>query len=420
MFPFEPQRESRLIQIAGGILLAGFLIFLSALPVSAAIDEPTVYIQSYNLTPSVLVPGDTGTLTVVIKNTATTATQRESSGAYSGGQFASEQSADIKTVIDSIELKGNGLEVITGMYERFGALGPGQSVPVTFSIRAPQKEGIYYPEVWVDINQGKSVRYPIPVNVNSWDQVLKAPALVVEKSLPDSVNPGDSFSVNLNVTNAGALRANQVTLSVNTSTTSIGVKGPNMLMLDSLDGDATKPVQLDFISDKNAPLGLQKVNLLFTYQLPDGTSKQQTETIQVPVKGKAEMNIASITTEPKTPAAGDQVNLIIRLENTGTDTAKSVSASVDLPMEGTKEAFIGKIKQTNDAPAVFTVKTTGSGDFPYTLTVKYNDEWGEHTLTRTLHFNVGQSDNIGIIIAALVIAAGAAFYFLYWRRRGAA
>jgi len=406
-----------------GLFASGFLVLciLSLVIVPAcADDQPTVTIDSYTLTPQVLAPGDSGTLSVVIKNTAGSATLTESSGTYLGGAFATTKTVDIPATIDTILLQGNGIEVVSGNYQRFGALGPGQSVTVTFAIRAPQKEGIYFPEVWVDINGGKNVRYPIPVNVNSLDQLIRTPTIVVEKQLSGDVNPGESFTVLLNAKNAGALRAGQVTMTINTSTTSIGVEGPNTILLGDIEGGASYQVPLSFVTDKNVPLGLQKINLNLAYQLPDGSQKQQTEVVQVPIKGKAEMNIASITTEPANPAAGDQVTLIIRLENTGTDTAKSVSAAVDLPMDGTKEAFIGKIKPNNDAPAIFTVKTGAAGDYAYTLTTKYTDEWGNHTLTRTLHLIIAQSDYTAVIILIVIVAAGAAFYFLYWRRRGAA
>jgi len=56
--------------------------------------------------------------------------------------------------------------------------------------------------------------------------------------------------------------------------------------------------------------------------------------------------------------------MILRIENTGTDDAKSVSASVDLPMDGNKETFIGKIEPDNDAPAVFYLRDRDSGNFP--------------------------------------------------------
>jgi len=419
MHQISYSQKSKTTLFAAGIVLAGLLLLLLANPVSAdTTSASTVFIEKYTLTPTVLAPGDSGTITVVIKNTANTATQRESTGISPGGIFASEQTTDVKTVIDSIGLDGNGMEVLSDNYHRFGAIGPGQSVPVTFSIRAPMKDGMYYPEVWVDIDGGKNVRYPIPVNVNSRDQVLQAPAIVTGKSLPDSINPGDSFIVILDLKNAGALRANQLTLSMSTSTPSIGVKGPNSLALSDIEAGASRPVELDFITDRNAPIGLQQINLQLSYQLPDGTTKQQTEQIQVPMKGEARMSIASVTIDPPMPTAGNTVNLIIRLENTGTDTAKSVIAAIDLPLEGTKEAFIGKILVDNDAPAIFTVVAEKPGDYAYNLTVNYSDEGGDHTLTRPMHQLVAPVDRTPLIVLVVVIIAIAAFYFLYWRRRG--
>jgi uncharacterized repeat protein (TIGR01451 family) len=146
--------------------------------------------------------------------------------------------------------------------------------------------------------------------------------------------------------------------------------------------------------------------------------KQQTEEIQVPVRGKAEMNIASITVDPATPTSGNPVNLIIRLENTGTDTAKSVTAEIDLPLEGTREIFIGKIKVDNDAPAIFTVQAGKPGDYAYNLTVNYTDDWGTHTMTRTLHQVIGPAFPTGLVVLVVLIGVGAGVYFLYWRRRG--
>jgi hypothetical protein len=391
------------------------ILMIAVPPVRAESDQPTVFIQNYTITPQVLVPGDLGTITVVIRNTATTATLRELSGMTSGGEFTNTRSVDIPTEIDSISMQGNGITVISDTYNRFGSIGPGQEATVTFAIRAPNKEGIYFPEVWVDINGGKNVRYPIPVNVNARNQVLRAPAIVVEKSLPDSVNPGESFSVGLTLKNAGILRAHQLIVSVNTSTSSIGVKGPNTLVIDELDGGASRDIRIDFVTDKKAPLGLQKVNLLFGYQLPDGTAKQQSDIIEVPVKGKAELGFVSVDTNPPRLTANTPFDLTIRIENTGTGDAEQVSAKIDLPAEGTKEAFIGKIKPGNDAPAVFLLEGARAGTHSYTLNVTYTDDMGVHTMTRQMNVRVLETDISGtiILVVIILIVLGAVAY-RYW------
>jgi hypothetical protein len=411
-------QRSRGGYLALGIIFTGVIMLMSACLVSAqTTNDPAVFIENYTVTPAVLAPGDAGTLTVLIKNTANTATQRESSRVIEG-LFASEQNADIKTVIDSIGIDGNGIGILSDNYLHFGAIGPGQAVPVTFSIRAPYRDGLYYPEVWVNVNGGKNVRYPIPVNVNSKDQVLRVPAIVVEKWIPESIDPGDSFTVKLNVKNDGILRASQVSFSITPDTTSIGIRGPTTLALSDLDGGMSKEIPVEFITDKSVPSGLQRVNLLITYFLPDGTEKKQNEQIQIPIQGKAEMSIASVTQNPERPVPKNVVNLIIRLENTGTDTAKSVVAAIDLPMEGTRQAFIGKIKKENDAPAIFTITPEKPGDYEYNLSVNYTDEWGEHTQNQTLHLIVSSTDSLGSVIIVTVILAGGVFFIIFWRRRG--
>lgn len=401
-----------------GMFITMMILLIPACPVLAATtDEPAVFIEKYIVTPSVLAPGDPGMITVYLKNTANTATKRESSGVIDG-VFANEQNTDIKTIIDSIGIDGKGITILSDNYLRFGAIGPGQSIPVTFSIRAPYDEGLYYPEIWVNVDGGKNVRYPIPVNVNSKDQILRAPAIEVEKSMPESINPGDDFVVYLHVKNNGLLRANEMSLSLSPGTPAIGVKGPTTLALSDLDGGMSKEVQVEFITDRTLSSGLQHVTLNITYFLPDGTQKVQTEEIQIPIKGKAELSIASVTCNPENPQPDTPLNLIIRLENTGTDTAKSVIATVDLPMEGTLQAFIGKIKADNDAPAIFTITPDTPGTFEYTLSVNYSDEWGEHTHNQTMHLVVSSPDSLGIVIFIIVILAGGAALFVYWRRRG--
>ena len=384
-------------------------------PVAAETDQPTVYIESFTVTPAVLAPGDRGTITATITNTAGSATVQESTGIVSGGSFATVKSVDIPVQIDAVLLEGNGITVLSESFHRFGSLGPGQSATVTFAIRAPNQEGIYFPEIWVDINGGKSVRYPVLVNVNTKNQILRAPTIIVTKSLPGSVNPGDAFSVPLEVRNAGVLRAGQVVLSVNTSSRSIGVVGSNTLMLDDLEGGASKNVTIDFITDKNLPVGLQEVDLVFGYQLPDGTAKQQTEVIEVPVKGKAELGFVSLDTTPTRLTENTPFDLTIRIENTGTGEAKQVSATVDLPAEGTKEAFIGKIKPGNDAPVIFLLEGAPAGTHPYTLNVTYTDDMGTHTLTRDLTLRVPPTDMSGtIVLLVLVLLVLCVIGYRYW------
>ena len=178
-------------------LLAGALIMLIfatapavALDNEEGMTNPTVIISDYKVTPTVLLPGDEGLVTFTIKNTAQSATVKENSGIVAGGTFESTRSSDINVFVENVHLEGNGVAVLTKDFDRLGEIGPGQSVPVSFMIKAPEKSGIYFPEAWIDVKNGRSTRYPFTVNVNYDVSTQKKPSLAVIQDLPDRVAQG--------------------------------------------------------------------------------------------------------------------------------------------------------------------------------------------------------------------------------------
>lgn len=391
------------------------LLFAGACCTHVFAAEPTVIITDYKVTPSVLAPEGYGTIQVTLRNTASSASLRESSGVSVSGEFQTTKSTDIPAIIDSVSLMGGEIRVIDGSYHHFGAIGPGQSLDVTFSIQAPKKEGLYFPEVWVEINGGKNVRYPVPVNVNTAQYVMQSPTLVIYKELPESINPGESFPVVIIIRNAGAIRASDIVLSTSTSTTSLGSKGPNTFTIEPLNGGENRTVTLEFITDRFVAVGLQKVLLSFDYKLPDGTARHQEETIEVPIMGKAELGFVSVDTTPRRVTAGIPFDLTIRIENTGTGEAKQVTAQIDLPMTGNRQSFIGKIKPNNDAPALFMLDGGSGGTYEYHVTVTYTDDLGTHTVVFPMSLQVTPEDYTGTVVLVVIVVLVAGFIaYRYW------
>ena len=62
-----------------GIFIAVLILAACVLPATAA-DVPTVTITDYKVSPSVLMPDSLGTITIMVKNTATSATLKENTG----------------------------------------------------------------------------------------------------------------------------------------------------------------------------------------------------------------------------------------------------------------------------------------------------------------------------------------------------
>jgi hypothetical protein len=395
------------------LMLFTLALLLAFIIVPASATDPTVLITGYEVTPAVLMPGDTGTITFTLKNTAEAASEKENTGILLGSTFTSTKNTDINVFIENVHLEENGIGVLTDDFDRLGELGPGQSVPVTFVIRAPAKSGIYLPEVWVDVKDGRSTRYPVIVNVNTDISTQKKPALFVRQQLPDRVAPGEDCTLEVSVMNTGLTRASDISMVVNSTIKSLVLTTSGRYYREHLDpGDWTN-ITLSFATDKNTPTGIDPVTLAITYHNPDGTTERQTETLGIPVKGRADIALSSVTTDPVRPVPGNTFTLIVRVENTGTDRATSVRATLDSPFAGTKTAFIGSIDKDSDAPAIFYLQATKDGAVPANLTISYNDDFGSHTVSEQATVMTGPSSGL-LPVAFAVLLIGIIAGVVYW------
>jgi hypothetical protein len=390
------------------------LIFAVLVPPVSAVGEPTVQVSEYHVSPSVMMPDSLGTISIILKNTATTAQQKENSGVVAS-DFTKSTTTDINVNIENVRLEGKGLTVVSQDFDHVGAIGPGQSIQITFTVKAPLESGLYYPEVWIDTTGGKSTRFPIPVNVNTPIGIQKQAVLITESSVPDNVHPGDEIPLLVTIKNGGETGAADVTVKIDNVSTMIAPKTTDLYHIGAVGPGEAKNLSVILLSDKNLNPGLIRVPVTITYNWVDGSSYTVQSSIDVMVKGMAELGFVSVDTNPPRLTENTPFDLTIRIENTGTGEAKQVSAKVDLPVEGTKEAFIGKIKPGNDAPAIFLLEGAKSGNLPYNLTIIYTDDMGVHTMTRQMNLRVPASDPTGSIIIVLIIIGILGFLgYRYW------
>ncbi len=403
------------------LYLLALVLLAACVPGFAAADEPTVVISSYTVTPDVLQPGDIGTITVTLTNTATAASRSETIvGTGSGGdQETTTTNTQINAFVEDVTLQGDGIEVLTGSFGRVGEIGPGQSMPLTFLFRAPAGEGVYFPEVWVRVRGATAVKYPIPVNVNSQYALIKKPAIRVERNVPESIVPGDRFNLTLTLVNDGEATASDITVNANATTQSITAATPQTFYFPAIPPGGQEAIDMQFLTDSETELGLQPILITVTYLNADGSLFREASTVGVPIQGKAVLGIASVSTDPTLISVGDQISLIIRIENSGTGDANSARATIDgLPLPGGKEAFMGTIEPENDAPAVFTLTADEAGTFDYTLTITFIDDFGAHTTQETLQMTVARSNNTIFLVAVLaIVIIAAVIIFWWWRRR---
>lgn len=405
-----------ILKIISLIALLG--LFSACLPVSAVggdtVQNPSVIIQDYKVTPAVLTAGEKGTLTVTLKSVSP---GTKTSSITSGSDTAS-MSSPVIPYIESVTFKSKDIELLSTDSKFEGNIGPDQAIPVTFYIQAPQKNALYFPEVWIRVRDGQSLKYPVPVNVGTQLSVLRTPTLSLENTFPSMVKPGTKIEGNVTIRNEGSSQADNIQVMVNGTPPAVIASGISSFQIENLAPGESVIKDLSLLVDKNIPAGLVEVPVRMKYALIDGTPIEQTGSIGIDVRGEAELAITAVETTPTRITEGTPFDLMIRVQNTGTGDAKSVSAKIDLPVPGTKEAFVGKIKPGNDAPATFILEGSKAGDYQYKATVTWTDDWGEHSFTRDLSQTVPGTDGSGtivMVVIVLIIAGAGAFW--YWRRK---
>jgi hypothetical protein len=400
------------------LLCTCLLLITCSIPVLA--EEPTVILTGYDVTPAVLMPGDRGLITVSLTNTAQSATKTESStfGNFPSSTITTTQ--HINPIIDSVFLSGGDIEVVGGNAQFEGELGPGQTVNLTFLIEAPRENGIFFPVLRVRVRGAESLIYPIPVIVNMPVALLRTPAVMVEQPPIASIRPGEQYDMALSLTNVGESVAEDISIRVIDEDPSIAPSKAGFFHITRLEVGESRSIEVSLFTDKDAPSGIHELPLSIQYSLVDGSRAHQTESIGVNIRGQSALVIRSVDTDPVRVSEGDRFDLIIRLENTGTGEARSIRATIDLPLQGTREAYIGTIKEGNDAPSVFILTANQSGEFSYRFQVSYQDDWGIRMEDYTLQLVVSPSNEIMlavIVLIVLAIAGGIAWYF--WKNRGA-
>ena len=397
------------------ILIIIIVLILTGIPVLAV--DSTIVITNYEITPPVLMPEEKGILTVTLSNT-------EPSADFSMGPTDKSEESYISTasssMIDSVFLDGKkDIDVLAGNGQFEGKIGEGQSIQISFVIRAPTRSGIYFTQLLIRIRDQEYIKYPIAINVNTPISTVRQPALILSQSSSGPIKPGDSFPVKINLINKGIGQAKDITVRVRETGSSIAPMTTNAFHIEKLHEGDNAVGEIIFNTDKEVTSGIHKIPIEITFTTPDKGDTLVTETISLDIKGESDVSIMSLETDPERIQENSPFDLIIRLDNSGTGDAESVRASLDLPFQGTKEAFVGRIEPHNDAPAVFVLESGEAGEYVYNLNIEYKDDWGEHQRAENLTLAIIKppDNTVTYIILIILVIIGLAGYRL-WSRRG--
>ncbi len=239
------------------------------------------------------------------------------------------------------------------------------------------------------------------------------PSLKVEKVVPEPIPAGRPFPVTLRVTNTGQETASGLNAELKT-TDLVSPAGPNTLYEGALaPGETANMTFLLTVSRGGA--GLYTVPVQFKYSSLGG-DKSQSEVLLL--RGAAELSVASVTTDPPQLTAGDGfATLTVRVQNVGTGDARSVTARINLPVEGALTATLGRIKPDEDAPAIFKFRSPSAGVYNYNVSVSYEDDFQARTASFSKQLAVfAPGAPVGpLVFLALLLLLGV--FYLRRRRR---
>ena len=190
------------------LFTAVFLLLLVTVTVTttaSAAEGPAVMIVDYGVEPEVLMPGDTGTITVTIKNMDTKSSETKTTTTTSTGYTSSTtRTSTISAEIETIRLSSRSGEIEwlregfqRTEYYNVGALGLGEGITISLPIKAAAyaRDGTYFPDVYIEVDNGENVRFPVRVKVDS------SKVEILEKDIPSEISLSESKEIAIVVVN---------------------------------------------------------------------------------------------------------------------------------------------------------------------------------------------------------------------------
>lgn len=339
-----------------------------------------------SLDPKVFFPDDTGTVTIVIKNTG----------------------------VDPVELSRVNLQgtrsiyvIESPHYTGIGRLGSGDTMTTSFTVRAGSEEGIFYPRFSLNFMPTGNMMFPVPLKVD------KTPIDAGISVRPDTFMEGRKDTVTISVGNPRENALSGVTITpaagiadVVPTSAFIGTLNPGQKSNATFSVTPTAEGVLSFnVEYRN---GQNRHSVPLTIPVVPGTAKRVAEPIV------SNVEVSSISGGYR--ITGD-------VSNAGLETARSVVMTTKNPAEPIdpfRVYVVGALDADDFSSFEVTFAVQEAEKVP--LVTRYRDDDGNlyeeitHVTIRSGMMPVAEQEGglsslvIGIIVLSAVIVAGALLY----------
>ncbi|KKH49761.1 COG1361 S-layer family protein [Methanosarcina sp. 1.H.A.2.2] len=395
--------------------IAAILIITALLTptASAGVVSGNTHLEVYvsEITPNPARPGEDLLIKINIENTGNDPAEKVKIGIEELDPFIFKYSTS--------EVYGSGTN--TERIFQIEQIRQRAKVELNFHFRVDERatSGVRQLEFTIVDGDGVSFSKRIPIRVEGNPDIVLMGTVITpangENASVDALIPGQAFYLRTTVKNAGNGNAKnvRVILDLNGSSPLISLED-NVRFFEALKAGSSENLSFKLLLGSNAEVQPYKIPLRITASNEaEDFQINKAQEIGVNVLNQAKINIASLKFDPQMPVKGQKVSMILKLENVGEGEARFVKASLDgLEGPGSTEAFLGRLKKDDDAPAVFTFIPEKAGDQEVTLLVEYEDDFGKHQLSEDLTFSVDRQEGsiIPIVLGAALILAAAVFY----------
>jgi hypothetical protein len=401
--------------IAMSFAMAALILLATA--IVSAIDGPAVMVTSYTVEPEALMPGDTGTITLTIKNPSITAESSEIAMTYGKAGLPQQSTTTASTRDNSAEIKtirlssrGSGIEWSSEGFQRteygnIGALGPGESIELSIPIKADEyaRDGTYHPEVYIEVENGENVRFPVCVKVDSSEVEL------LEMDAHPEISLSESKQIGLVVANNRPNPVSGVNVYVKAKTDELEIT-PKQIFIGGLGASEKRDVSITL-----TPLSAGDIDLSFdvTYKNGDNIHHNDLES-SVLVKSIADVKLILVNA-PEFVYKGDIAKIEFDVANGMAKDIKAVSViqAVDNGNGGVwllpSEYFIGDMEVGDVFSASFELYTddlcVGNTEIPFKLVFRDLDTDKRYELPGyAVHIEVKEPQESELPIYLLIVA----------------
>lgn len=371
------------------LFLLSLICIVAAIAAPASAGPADLTVTSSAIDPLVLMKGDTGTLSVEIKN----------NGAES-------------VTIRSARLYGSGVVALSDSYPSVGDIGAGNSKTFTFTVRADAGEGTFYPMFVLDIQDGGNLRYPIPVQVE--DTPLTASVI----GKPDAFSEGRTADITVKVGNP---RPNAVS-GVQVIPQGTGFKAtPTGAFVGALPADGSGTVVFNLTPTAETDVTFQVV-------WRNGINTHTADLALPIVFGEDKRQADPVVTNVEVRPEAGGYRIVGDVMNAGLEAARSVLITPGAPATPTdpyRVYVVGTLDPDDASPFEVTFRADANvTEVP--IVVEYRDSDGNRYTTTTMVEVGGMAAPVkdseggipvaGIIIAVLVAIGVVGAIYYSWRR----